>query len=90
MEIKDFEKLKKDIDTYNNKVIRINANKDILIRDIKAKLAKYGINDIRDYKKLFEMLEARKPEVVKYLAEKEEELKLSQAKLIEVENIITN
>lgn len=90
VEIKDYEKLKKDIDNYNNKVARLEATKEVILKEVKSILSEYGIDDIKDYKKLFELLESEKPKVLAYMAEKTEELEQQQSKLVEVENIIAN
>ena len=90
MEIKEFENLKKDIEIYNNRVIKVSANKEIITKEIRNILNHYGISDIKDYKKLIEMRDTMEPEIKKYLEEKSKELSENQAKLSELESILVN
>lgn len=88
MDVSEVTALKKKINDYNNRVVKIEASKNIIVKKIKEILNNYGISDIKDYKKLIEVRDARLKEVETLKLEIEDKIANSQDELIEIENII--
>ena len=90
MDVKEVENLKKKISEYNDRVVRIETRRDIVIKNVMAILKNHGIDNINDYKKLIELRDTKAKEAEALVGEIETKLSTSQEQLNSVENRIAS
>lgn len=89
VDIKKFEDLKNRLEVTRNKVLSAEVQKKNILKEVTAILKKYGISDIKEYKKLAEIKDKKEEEVKLLETEIEKYLQETQSKLNEIENIIS-
>lgn len=89
MDIKEIESLKKKITEFNNRVVKIEASRTITVKRVRETLAKYGITDLKDYKKLIELRDEQGKKAEELIKEVEAKIESSQESLSEAERIIS-
>lgn len=89
MDIHKVESLKKKIEEHNNKVLKIEARKELIAKNVVSILKSYGFHDLKDYKKLLELKEEKTLEIENMVKKLEAELEEGQLQLSEIEKIIS-
>jgi hypothetical protein len=88
LSVSDIEELKKRYEDRKSRIAKVDAVKNMKLKDIKEKLSVYGITDIKEFPKLLKKKEADSLEVGKLAEELNTYLETSESELQDLENEI--
>ena len=88
LDIKEVEKIKKDYESVQMRLSKIEAIQSMKVKEALVLIKKYGFSDLKDWKKLVELRDSKRPELDKLIAEVREYISSSEEQLREIENNI--
>lgn len=88
MDIREAEAIKRNYESFQLRQSKVEAVKDMKVKEASALVKKYNFNDLKDWKKVVELRDSRKPEVESFLDQVQEYMTSSEPQLREIEENI--
>lgn len=90
MDIGKIQELKKRYSEVDAKIIKTDATAKVVLKNVSDILKKYGIENIKEYNKIFELRDKKSLEAEELYSKVNNYLKDSSSKLSEIESIINS
>ena len=88
MDIRDAEAIKKNYEAFQLRQSKIEAVKNMKVKEASSLVKKYNFEDLKDWKKVVALRDSRKPEVESFLDQVQNYMNSSEPQLREIEDNI--